>query len=121
MTAGTVLMFGEIWLWIGAAVAAVFLVWGIDRIDEDARGVYVFRPLLVPGVLLLWPLVLRRWWVLETGRDDWRRRHAPPRAAHRAVAGVMAAAILSIIIAGAVARQPWDRTIAPVQVAEPAL
>ena len=28
----TLLQIAEIYLWIGAAVAAVFLVWGIDRV-----------------------------------------------------------------------------------------
>jgi hypothetical protein len=57
--------------WYGAAglvVAFAFLVVGIDRIDPNARGVYAFRPLLVPGVVLLWPLVLGRWAALERER-----------------------------------------------------
>jgi hypothetical protein len=49
----------------GLAVAAVFLLWGIDRIDPGASGAYAFRPLLVPGVVLLWPVVLLRWAWLE--------------------------------------------------------
>ena len=52
----------------GLAVALVFLVWGIDRVDPSAHGAYAFRPLLVPGVTLLWPVVLLRWAWLE-----WRR------------------------------------------------
>jgi len=52
---------------IGAVVAAVFLVVGIGRIDPGARGAYAFRPLLVPGVVFLWPVVLWRWYVLEHG------------------------------------------------------
>ena len=50
---------------IGGLVAIVFLVFGIDRIDPAARGAYAFRPMLVPGVVLLWPYVLIRWAVLE--------------------------------------------------------
>ena len=52
----------------GLAVAAIFLLWGIDRIDPIAPGAYAFRPLLVPGVVLLWPIVLLRWAWLETRR-----------------------------------------------------
>ena len=33
----------------------------IEAIDPVARGAYAFRPLLLPGLALLWPLVLRRW------------------------------------------------------------
>ena len=49
----------------GAAVAAAFLFVGIDRVDPAARGAYAFRPLLVPGLILLWPAVAWRWWALE--------------------------------------------------------
>jgi hypothetical protein len=53
---------------IGAVVAVVFLLWGIDRIDPGARGGYAFRPLLFPGLVLLWPFVLVRWLALERAR-----------------------------------------------------
>ena len=52
----------------GLAVAAVFLLWGIDRIDPAASGAYAFRPLLIPGIVLLWPAVLLRWAWLEKRR-----------------------------------------------------
>ena len=53
---------------MGAAAALVFLLWGIERIDPSASGAYAFRPLLIPGVVLLWPFVLLRWAWLETRR-----------------------------------------------------
>ena len=54
------------WLYagVGLAVAAVFLLQGIDRIDPSAHRAFAFRPLLVPGIVLLWPLVLLRWHTL---------------------------------------------------------
>ena len=52
----------------GLAVAAIFLLWGIDRIDPAASGAYAFRPLLIPGIVLLWPAVLLRWAWLEKRR-----------------------------------------------------
>ena len=52
----------------GLVVAAAFLFRGLDRIDPAARGAYAFRPLLVPGLVLLWPLVLWRWRVLARER-----------------------------------------------------
>ena len=55
------------WAIIGVCISAVFLTIGIDRLDEDARGAYAFRPLLIPAILLIWPLVLWRWWQIETG------------------------------------------------------
>lgn len=57
----------------GFLVALIFLTLGIDRIEPGARGAYAFRPLLVPGITLLWPYVLWRWRMIERqkqGRDE---------------------------------------------------
>ena len=69
-TATLIIQIVEIYGWIGAAVAAAFLLVGIDRIDPSARGAYAFRPLLIPGVVVLWPLVLALW-----ARRDRARRN----------------------------------------------
>ena len=58
----------EIYAAIGAIVTAAFLFVGLDRIDPSARGAYAFRPLVIPGAILLWPLVLRRWMMLERNK-----------------------------------------------------
>ncbi len=63
--AGTIVSIATIYGAAGLAVAAVFLLWGIDRIDPAASGAYAFRPLLIPGIVLLWPAVLLRWVWLE--------------------------------------------------------
>lgn len=54
---------------VGVGVGALFLLIGIDRIDEDARGAYLFRPLLIPALISLWPLVILRWARLELKKD----------------------------------------------------
>lgn len=59
----------KIYASIGAIVAAVFLVFGIDRIDPAAHGAYAFRPLLIPGIVILWPFALWRWLALERHRS----------------------------------------------------
>jgi hypothetical protein len=65
------LVFGaQIYGAIGAGIALLFLVFGIDRIDPAARGSYSFRLLLVPGIVVLWPLVLMRWIALEASRNS---------------------------------------------------
>jgi hypothetical protein len=46
---------------LGVAAALAFLLFGLDRIDHGAAGAYAFRPLLLPGLILLWPVVLLRW------------------------------------------------------------
>lgn len=50
---------------VGIVIAIVFLVVGIGRVDANARGNYAFRPILIPGILVLWPLILARWYILE--------------------------------------------------------
>lgn len=108
----------QVWGIIGALTAAVFLTIGMDRVDEDARGAYVFRPLLIPGVLLIWPLVLWRWWQIETETSGWAARYRPVRGAHGAATIVMSIAIIAIIILGLSVRQEWPADIAPVQLSE---
>lgn len=66
--AATLVRTAEIYGWIGLAVAAVFLLAGLDRVDDGARGGYAFRVVLIPGVVLLWPVVLLRWLQLERRR-----------------------------------------------------
>ena len=102
-----------LWGMIGGIVALVFLTIGVDRIDEDARGAYVFRVLVAPGVILLWPLVLWRWWMLETRRDQWALRHAPPRQSHAKVWIVLAVLIPVIFVTALSLRQVWPDHIAP--------
>lgn len=110
----------KLWGGAGFLVAIPFLTFGMDRLDEDARGAYVFRPLLVPGILLIWPLVIWRWYVLATGKEEWSRRYRPPRKSHQFFALIMPIAIVVIIVAGLSVRQTWPADIAPVQLSEPA-
>jgi len=109
---------GQVWLWIGAAVAAVFLTIGLDRIDEDARGAYIFRPLLIPGVLLIWPLVLWRWLQIERAGDVTPKRYDAVRSAHGPATAAMSLVIVLVLIFGWTARQDWPSEIAPVQISE---
>lgn len=111
--AQAIFFISQIWCGIGAIVALGFLTIGIDRIDEDAQGAYVFRLLLIPAILLIWPLVLWRWFILESKRDSWPNRHSPPRHAHYWVAIIFAISIPLIIIAGLTVRQTWPVDFEP--------
>ena len=62
--ANSLMLAAQVYAAVGLVVAALFLVIGIDRVDPSARGTYTFRPLLVPGLALLWPVVLIRWLAL---------------------------------------------------------
>ncbi|GAA0776087.1 hypothetical protein E1180_05865 [Roseibium denhamense] len=67
-TAAFLIELGRYYLYAGGVVAAAFLVVGIDRVEPSANGSYAFRPLLIPGICLIWPLVLYRWISLERAR-----------------------------------------------------
>lgn len=74
----TIILIGTIYLYVGGAVAFMFLLFGLGRIDENAQEAWIFRPLLIPGVLLIWPLVIWRWIVLQHGEEKLDR-HTMPR------------------------------------------
>jgi hypothetical protein len=116
MQTAQILVYGlQIWGCIGALVALVFLTIGLERIDDDAQGAYVFRPLLIPGILMIWPLVLWRWWQIESGRAGWAARYRPWRTQHGFAAILMALAIATALSVGVSVRQSWPDDIAPVQ------
>jgi hypothetical protein len=66
--AATIVQCVTIWLAVGVAVGAAFLFLGIDQVDPAARGSYAFRPLLLPGLALLWPFVAVWWFTLGRRR-----------------------------------------------------
>jgi len=116
--AQTIVFLGEIWLWTGAGTALVFLTVGMDRIDEDARGAYVFRPLLIPGILLIWPLVLWRWWQIERHGEVTMSRYHPIRRGHGPAVIAMTVAIVVLLGLSLSARQDWPADTAPVRMTQ---
>ena len=108
------------WSIAGTVVAVAFLAIGIDRVEPNARDTYTFRVLLIPGILLLWPLVVWRWVVLELGRNDWQGRQTPIRNAHAWVWLVLAVAIPALLIAALASKPEWPGNYQPQQIEEPA-
>lgn len=46
----------------GIVFAVAFIIFGIGKIDQAAKGSpAMFRLLVLPGVAALWPLLLKRW------------------------------------------------------------
>ena len=115
-TAAFIVMIAKLWLWVGAAVSLFFLTIGVGRIDEDARDTFVFRVLLIPGILLIWPLVLWRWWRLERGEAFMPRYR--PLLAHAPAAILMAVLIVGALALSFGARQTWPSDIAPEKLSE---
>ncbi len=103
----------------GALAAVAFLAFGLSRVAPGARGAYAFRPLLLPGLVLLWPLVLWRWWRLARppGGTSLGRRYG---GTHRAVWTVLAVALPLLLLAALALRQGGPLEAAPVRLAEPA-
>jgi hypothetical protein len=55
------------YLVLGIVVALPFLTLGVGRVDPAAKGAPLgFRALLIPGVVALWPYLLRLW--IRSGR-----------------------------------------------------
>jgi len=50
------------WIGAGVLIGIPFVLFGVQRIDPDARGSWTFRLVILPGVAALWPLILT-WWV----------------------------------------------------------
>ncbi len=118
-TVEILLGFGRWWLYLGLLAAAAFLAFGLDRVDPDAKGAFVFRALLIPGLVLLWPLVLIRWLALARGELDYMHKHRPPRAAHGRVWSVLAALIPLVFVLAMALDQPQHPDAAPVQLSKP--
>lgn len=101
------------YLYAGVGVAVVFLGFGLGRLDENARGAWMFRPLLIPGVLLIWPLVLWRWRVIHRG-ENRQDHHRMPRTRQERLSLVFIAAIPLIIAVALLSRQDSRDLAAPV-------
>lgn len=59
--AESVLAIAQAYASAGVLVALAFLLFGLDRVDPAARTSYIFRALIFPGLVLIWPVVVWRW------------------------------------------------------------
>jgi len=111
-------MIGMGYLYIGSAVALVFLLFGLGRIDENAQEAWIFRPLLIPGVLLIWPLVFWRWVLLQRGEEKLDRHRMPRIRQERVQLAFTVAIPLIILVAVSLKTDPASLS-APVQLEAP--
>jgi hypothetical protein len=118
VTAAFLLHLGQVWLGIGAVTAAAFVLAGAGRVQPGAAGSWPFRLLLIPGILLIWPLVLLRWAQLERGATAPGQ---PPLRAQSRAALLLALAIPAILTLGLAVRQngPFERPAVLVEAPEP--
>jgi len=103
---------------IGGIVALAFLLIGLDRIDPAAAGAYAFRPLLIPGLMLLWPVAIVCW-VRRQGSGgrgtSMRRRH---RSAHLRIWIALAVVLPAILLAAMSLRQNGPTEAAPIRLSD---
>ena len=53
----------------GLVFAMAFVVKGVQRVDEGARGASVgFRIIIIPGTMVFWPVLLKKW-IAAAGKD----------------------------------------------------
>jgi hypothetical protein len=84
MIASAFLMASGIYLICGLAFAVPFLLVGVGKIDvHAAHGTWGFRLLIIPGTILLWPLLAQRW--LKGSPEPPEERNAHRCAARREV------------------------------------
>jgi len=80
MIAIAFLVLSGFYLTCGFVFAVPFVLLGVGKIDDHAaNGTWGFRLLIVPGTILLWPILIARW---------SKGIHEPPqeRNAHRCAA-----------------------------------
>jgi hypothetical protein len=51
-----------VYLALGFVFAILFVVKGVNKIDEGAHGSNIgFRIIIIPGVIIFWVVLLRKW------------------------------------------------------------
>ncbi|KZL20203.1 hypothetical protein PsAD2_01499 [Pseudovibrio axinellae] len=61
----SIILIAQIYGLVGLGVALVFVTIGLGRVELAARGAFLFRLQIIPGIVLLWPIVIVRWVSLE--------------------------------------------------------
>jgi hypothetical protein len=62
MVADCILALATIYLSLGVLVGVPFGLWGAHRVDTGAAGApFAFRLIILPGVVMFWPSIARRW------------------------------------------------------------
>jgi hypothetical protein len=57
-----ILLVLALYLVCGIVFTFFFIARGLEKVDEDAPGSsWGFRIIIIPGCILLWPMLLRKW------------------------------------------------------------
>ena len=59
-----------IYLLMGVLFVIPFLMKGLAKVDEGAHGGTIgFKIIIIPGVIVFWPLLLKKWRKLKAGQE----------------------------------------------------
>lgn len=62
ISATVILLLIGLYLGVGLIFGLAFITWGVERLDHATKGTSrLFRLLLLPGSIALWPWLARRW------------------------------------------------------------
>lgn len=65
------LLIVAVYLICGMVFAVPFIAKGIKVVDEGAHGSSIgFRIIIIPGVIVFWPFLLRKWIKAKTTGND---------------------------------------------------
>jgi hypothetical protein len=66
-----ILIIAAVYLLAGSLFAIFFLTKGIEKIDTAAHGPgWGFRLIILPGVIALWPVLLKKWMKIKKIKHD---------------------------------------------------
>jgi hypothetical protein len=69
-----VLIITVIYLTLGALFVIPFLIKGITKVDEGAHGGTIgFKIIIIPGVIVFWPILLKKWIKANAGNTEEHR------------------------------------------------
>ena len=63
------------YVFAGFLFSVIFLIFGIQRVDPDVKGLSLgFRLIIIPGLCVFWPLFALRW-IRGRGKPTERNTH----------------------------------------------
>ena len=65
------LLIVAVYLITGLLFAIIFIIKGVTKIDESANGSgWGFRVVIIPGTIVFWPVLLKKWIAVKKRIDD---------------------------------------------------